>query len=294
MKSSIILISNPAAKGASERKVQGAYRLLKSKGYAVEILSTKHRGEAENLAREAVKRLPFLIIAAGGDGTFSEVINGMVNSDIPLAILPMGTTNVLAKEIGIPENVEGAIEIAARGTPRTVSLGKIIMGYPSSRIARYFVLMAGIGYDGESVYRINENIKKISGKGAYILSGIKTLLRFQPEPLTCHINERTYTAYSLIVGKAAKYGGNFKITPDAKLSEPTLYACLFKGNRRLDILRYVFGIARQRHISFKDVEYQEAESIQIKGKAHVQIDGDYLGMTPASMEVEPNSLRLIY
>ncbi|NWF75063.1 MAG: diacylglycerol kinase family lipid kinase [Nitrospirae bacterium] len=294
MKSSIIIISNPAAKSASKKKIQGAYHLLRSKGYAVDILFTKQRGEAENIAREAVNKRPFLVIAAGGDGTFNEVINGMVNSDIPMAILPMGTTNVLAKEIGVPENVEGAIEIAIKGTPHVVSLGKIIAGYQSSRITRYFVLMAGIGYDGESVYRINENLKKISGKGVYILSGIKTLIRFKPEALTCDINEKTYKVYSLIVGKAAKYGGNLKITPDAKLTEPTLYVCLFKGKRRFDILRYVAGILINRHIMFEDVEYLKTESIQIKGKAHIQLDGDYFGLSPASIEVEPNSLRLIY
>ncbi len=294
MNSSIILISNPAAKGASEKKVQKAYRLLKSKRYDVEILSTKYRGDAESLAKEAVSKKPHLIIAAGGDGTFNEVVNGMVNSNIPLAILPMGTTNVLAKELSIPENIEGALDIALKGTPHLVSLGKITIDYSSYCICRYFVLMAGIGYDGESVYRINENIKRISGKGAYILSGIKTLLRFKPEPLTCHINDKTYTAYSLIIGKAAKYGGNLKITPDAKLIDPILDVCLFKGKSRLDILRYVFGIVRQRHTMFEDVEYQKAENILIEGKAHIQVDGDYLGMTPASIEVEPRSLRLIY
>ena len=82
--------------------------------------------------------------------------------------------------------------------------------------------MAGIGFDGEAVYGINETFKKISGKGAYLYSGIKTLLRFNPDNLAVTVDGKTYTAFSVIVGNASKYGGNFKVTPDARLTEPIL------------------------------------------------------------------------
>ena len=294
MKSSIVLISNPTAKRASDRKIAQASRYLMSKGYKVEVLFTGKKGHAENLAREAIRELPSLIIAAGGDGTFNEVINGIAGSEIPMAILPLGTTNVLAKEIGIPENVEGAMEIAVTGTTKTISLGKIAITRPSSLVSRYFVLMAGIGFDGEAVFGINETFKKISGKGAYIFSGLKVLPVFNPHELTFDIDGKTYSGYSAIISKTAKYGGDFKITPDARLTDPTLYICLFKGKKRLDVLRYVFGIATGSHLRFKDIEYLKAKRIQIDGNAHIQIDGDYFGMTPAKIEVAPNTLRLIY
>lgn len=294
MKSSIVLISNPTAKRASDRKIAQASRYLMSKGYKVEVLFTEKKGNAGSLAREAIGEIPSLIIAAGGDGTFNEVINGIAGSEIPMAILPLGTTNVLAKEIGIPENVEGAMEIAVTGTTKTISLGKIAITRPSSLVSRYFVLMAGIGFDGEAVFGINETFKKISGKGAYIHSGIKTLLRFNPDELIFDIDGKTYSGYSAIISKTAKYGGDFKITPDARLTDPTLYICLFKGKKRLDVLRYVFGIATGSHLRFKDVEYLKAKRIKIDGNAHIQIDGDYFGMTPAKIEVATNTLRLIY
>jgi diacylglycerol kinase (ATP) len=294
MKSSIVLISNPTAKRASDRKIAQASRYLMSKGYKVEVLFTEKKGEAESLAREAIREIPSLIIAAGGDGTFNEVINGIAGSEIPMAILPLGTTNVLAKEIGIPEDVKGAMEIAVTGTTKTISLGKIAITRPSSLVFRYFVLMAGIGFDGEAVLGINETFKKISGKGAYIFSGIKVLSEFNPRELTFDIDGKTYSGYSAIISKTAKYGGDFKITPDARLTDPTLYICLFKGKKRLDVLRYVFGIATGSHLRFKDVEYLKAKRIKIDGNAHIQIDGDYFGMTPAKIEVAPNTLRLIY
>jgi len=308
MKSSIVLINNPTALRASDRKVERASRYLTARGYEVEILSTRRKGDAERYAREALKKMPSLIIAAGGDGTFNEVINGVEGSEIPMAILPIGTTNVLAKEIGVPENPEGAMEIAVNCSPKTVSLGKIVLiqqdkgnnplSPPFSKGGeggfRYFCLMAGIGFDGEAVFGINESLKKISGKGAYFFSGIKALSGFNPEELTFNVDGKYYSGYSAIIGKAARYGGDFRITPDAKLTEPALYICLLRGKKRSDILRYVFGILTGTHLKFKDVDYLKAESIEIDGNAHIQLDGDYFGTTPAKIEVAPDALKLIY
>jgi diacylglycerol kinase (ATP) len=294
MKSLIVLISNPAALNTSERKIAIACRILKSKGYEVERLITKQRGDAETFAKDAQKKSPSLMITAGGDGTINEVMNGLIGSDIPIAILPLGTTNVLAKELNIPRNVEGAMEIAVSRKPKVISLGKLVLtGRPSSP-SRHFCLMAGIGYDGETVFRVNEALKKILGKGAYIYSGIMTLLRFNPSELTFTIDGKAYSGYSAIIGNAAKYAGNFKVTPDARLTDPVLYVCLFKGKRRLDLLRYVFGITTKTHLRYKDIEYLKAESIGITGSSHVQIDGDYIGTTPAKVEIVRDALRLVF
>ncbi len=125
MRSSIILIGNPAARGASLKKFESASVFLQEKGFGTKILLTEKSNDATRLAEEAVREKPYAIIAAGGDGTINEVINGMVKSDVPLAILPLGTTNVLAKELGIPEDINRALETAVSRKPRTVSLGKI-------------------------------------------------------------------------------------------------------------------------------------------------------------------------
>ena len=294
MKSSIILICNPAAKSMSGAKIEKARRLLEQKDYRVELFLTKQRGEAEQLAKDAAKRAPAVIIAAGGDGTFNEVANGIAGSEIPMAILPLGTTNVLAKELCIPDTVEGALEVALKKTPKSVSLGRIAIIRDASPVSRYFILMAGVGFDGETVFGINETFKKISGKGAYLYSGLKTLLRFAPEKLAVTVDRKTYTAYSVIVGNASKYGGHFKVTPDARLTEPILHVCLFKGRKRFDTFRYILGIVTGSHLKFADVEYLQAEQIAIKGSAHIQIDGDYFGMTPAEISIVPNALRLVF
>jgi YegS/Rv2252/BmrU family lipid kinase len=294
MKSLIIIIANPVAKRARKQKFEKAYHYFKSEGYEVEMIFTKQKGHAESIARDALEKSPTLIVAAGGDGTFNEVINGIAGSEVPMAILPLGITNVLAKEIGIPENVENAVKFALSKTPRNISLGKIVITHHPSPVTRYFILMAGIGFDGEAVSGLNERLKRISGKGSYIYSGIKTLIKFNPDELIFDIDGKTCYGYSAIIGKAAKYGGNFKITPDAKLADPTFYVCLFKGKKRLDIIRYVIGILTGIHLRFKDVEYLQAKTVEVRGKSHIQMDGDYFGMTPAQIEVVPDIVKLIF
>jgi len=293
MKSLIVIISNPAARRSSAKKIEQAAAFLREKGFDTEIIFTEESGHATLLAKEAVSKYPHLIIAAGGDGTINEVINGIAFSDIPLAILPQGTTNVLAKELGIPENVRGALEIAISRTPRMVSLGKIEFTQHSSLITRYFCLMAGIGFDGKAVYDMNASIKRVSGETAYILSGLKNFFRYFPNELFFNIDGKEYSGYAAIIGKSSRYGGNFRATPDARLSEPALYTCIFKGKKRTDLLRYVFGIIRGTHLKDKDIIYLKSTNIEILGSAHIQTDGDYLGVTPAKISVEKDALRLV-
>ncbi len=294
MKSLVIVIYNPAARRASERKIARATEYLKGKGFAVELLRTEKTGHAMQLAADALKKAPRLIIAAGGDGTVNEVINGIVRSDTPLGVLPLGTTNVLAKELDIPEDICGALETALASSPKRVSLGMIETGRESNYAARFFCLMAGIGLDGKAVYDVNAALKKVSGKAAYILSGIRNIMGYSPEKLTFAVDGKEYSCYSAVIGKASKYGGNFKVTPDASLLDPSLFVCLFQGGRRRDLLKYAIGVIRGRHLAYRDVVYLKAKEIEVWGNAHIQIDGDYLGLTPAKVTAESEVLTLMY
>jgi diacylglycerol kinase family enzyme len=194
----------------------------------------------------------------------------------------------------VPEDVEGAVEVALTGKEHTVSLGRAAFIHLSSPVIRYFCLMAGIGFDGEAVWGIDPKVKQYWGKGAYLLSGLKALARYSPRELTFVVNGQSLRGYSAVIGKASKYGGNFRITPDARLANPELYACIMHGKRRADILRYATGILLGNHLGFKDITYLRADSVLIQGEAHMQIDGDYLGTTPATLSAVPDSLKLVY
>ncbi|HAK87599.1 MAG: hypothetical protein A2X55_03190 [Nitrospirae bacterium GWB2_47_37] len=295
----IVLIGNPIAGGGALKKIKKAVSLLEGMGCNVNLMLTARKGDAEAFAREIgsnplARNSELLVIAAGGDGTYNETANGLVYSDIPMAILPLGTTSVLAKELKMPGGLENALDIALNGKIQTIHLGKITCTRNSSPVSRHFILMAGIGFDGDTVYGVNEKIKKLSGKGAYILSGIKTLLNYRPEPITITHSPLVspITGYSAIIGKASCYGGEFKVTPDATIFEPYFHVFVTRNRGRANLLKHIAGIAAGKHQSSPDISYFKASEIEIKGNAHIQIDGDYLGMTPAKIEIERDALKL--
>ncbi|MDI6801609.1 MAG: diacylglycerol kinase family lipid kinase [Thermodesulfovibrionales bacterium] len=297
----IFLIGNPVAGGGALKKIKEASEILANKGLDIKLMLTSQKGDAESFAKKIASDYPslithhpsLLVIAAGGDGTYNEVANGLAYSNIPMAILPLGTTSVLAKELQMPENIEAALDIALIGKAQEIHLGKIY----TSHLTRYFLLMAGIGFDGETVFGVNEKIKKYSGKGAYILSGLNTLLKYNPEPVKLIYRHgdvaSSLTGYVAIVGKASCYGGDFKITPDAKLTEPSFHVFLMHNKGRLDLIRCIICIVKGQRLKLKDTSYFKAEELLIEGSAHIQIDGDYADTAPARIEIARNALKLI-
>ncbi|MDA8169448.1 MAG: diacylglycerol kinase family protein, partial [Nitrospiraceae bacterium] len=178
MKSKLTIIANPAARKASRQKTALATALLEKAGHRVDVLETEARGHATLLAKEAALGGASVVIAAGGDGTFNEVMNGLAGGEVPMAILPTGTTNVLAKELGIPEDVNGAVDCILSCRPKEIFLAKL--AFPDG-VERKFFLMAGVGFDAEAVYMVNRRLKKYSGKGGYFASGLKVLAGWKPE-----------------------------------------------------------------------------------------------------------------
>lgn len=292
MRSSVVIISNPAARGACRKKLGEARSLIEQAGRLVTMLETSGPADATRLAALASAEGPSLVIAAGGDGTINEVINGLIGSSAPMAILPFGTTNVLARELGLTGSVQETVRRILNNAPRTVSLGRIDL--TDRQLTRYFCLMAGIGFDAAAVHGMSRGIKKISGEAAYLLSGLKNLVFDKREELVVTISGRDYPCASVIVGKASRYGGDFHVTPGASLLSPTLHACLFESGRRTDLLRYVYGIVRGTLLKNRNVRVIEAREMQVRGAAHVQVDGDYLGRLPARLSVAEDALSLIW
>lgn len=291
MKSYAVLIANPTSGRATSYKIKRAVALFEEEGFRVELSLTSRRGDAGRIASQAIKKEPSLIIASGGDGTFNEVANALAGSATPMAIIPMGTTNVLAKEINLREFVKGAVRDTLYGDVHTVSLGKIQWKDKS----RYFLVMAGVGFDAETVYRARLSpLMDITGKGAHIVSGMRVLMNWRPEPLSVTADGEPYECVSLIASNGAKYAGHFRAAPDARMEDPSLYMLLMHGRRKKDIARYVFSMLREKHLGLPDVTYRKVQTIEVHSEARIQADGDYLGLTPATITVEPEALRLIY
>ncbi len=327
----IVVIGNPIAGGGAARKIHRAVSILKSSGLDVDLRLTSRKRDAECFAREASLSSDTLVIAAGGDGTYNEVANGLLGSNAPLAILPLGTTSVLARELAIPPNIDKAVEIALTGKLETVHAGKISFNPSPLTVSghdvcdatqdlattRHFLLMAGIGFDGDAVYGVNETVKKYSGKIAYIASGLRSIIKYHPGALSINAAVRgpadfgegrfrlhrqysslednilSSTGYTVIVSKAACYGGDMKITPDARLTSPYLYVFIGHKKGKLDLIRYLAAIISGRTLSLKEISYFRTDRITIRGSSHIQLDGDYAGRAPAEIGVVHNALKLV-
>lgn len=217
-------------------------------------------------------------------------MNGLAGSPVPMAIIPIGTTNVLAKELDIPENIPGAVSRIINGSPRQLYVGEMI--FPG--FSRKFFIMAGVGFDAEAVYNVNIKLKRLSGKTGYFAGGIKVLRNWRPKPKRAVVDGREFEFSSLIVCKGARYGGYAKMAPDASLGNPDLYAVLMHGGKRRDVLKYTLGVITGRHTGFKDVSCLRCAKVEVPDEARVQADGDYIGKSPVSIKTADERIMFIY
>lgn len=290
-----ILISNPktgryASRGL--RPVQEIASQLKSLGLDVELKLTGGPGDATELAARASRNGSSDIIVAGGDGTINEAIQGLAGTKARLAIIPRGTANVLARELGLPLNEEEATVIAARGKSRRIHLGLAID--ETSGVRRHFALMAGIGLDASIVKRVQPSLKKRIGRGAFWVSGLSHLASWDPHPFTLEIDGREYTATFAAIGNAPRYGGDLAITPGARLDKPEFEVCIIETSSRLRYLRLLSHAVRDGMPRDKpEVRFVNTNRVVAHGNAHVQIDGELIGRLPMRFEIAPESLEVI-
>ena len=289
------LILNPKTGRYASRRIRPAQELaaqLESLGVEIDLKLTRAPGEATQLAARAARNGSGDVIVAGGDGTVNEVIQGLAGSSARLAIIPRGTGNVLARELGLPLNDEQAIAVAARGKSRKVYLGVAIDETSNER--RCFVLMAGIGLDAAVVKRVQPALKKRIGKGAFWVSGLSHLATWNPQPFTLEIDGQEYSATFATVGKSATYGGDLAITPGARLDQPEFEVCMIKTTSRLRYLR-LLSHAMRNGIPRDDpeVEFVKAVKVSAHGNAQVQVDGELIGHLPMRFEIASHSLEII-
>jgi diacylglycerol kinase (ATP) len=290
-----VLISNPKTGRYTSRRLRPIEELasrLESLGLHVELKLTTRPHEATEIAARAARNGTSDVIVAGGDGTINEAIQGLAGTKARLAIIPRGTANVLARELGLPLDEEQAVAIAARGNSRRIYLG--LATDETTGISRHFALMAGIGLDASIVRRVQPSLKKRIGKGAFWISGFSHLATWNPQPFTIEINDRTYTATFAAVGNAARYGGDLAITPGARLDQPEFEVCLIETTSRVRYLRLLSyamrnGMPRDR----PEVRFVKAASVRAFGDAQVQIDGELIGGLPMRFEIAPQSLEVI-
>jgi diacylglycerol kinase (ATP) len=287
------LISNPKTGryNSRRRSIQDVAARLESHGVAVDLQLTNGPGDATTIAARAA-RDGSEVIVAGGDGTINEVIQGLAGTDASLAIIPRGTGNVLARELGLPLDEESAIAVVAKGKSRKIYLGLVID--ETTNESRHFVLMAGIGLDASVVGRVDPTLKKRIGRGAFWVSGLSHLANWNPQPFTLEINGDKYSATFAAIGKAARYGGDLAITPGARLDQREFEVCMIQTTSRVRYLQLLSHAMRNGMPRDKpEVQFVKAVSVKAYGEAQVQIDGELLGALPMRFEIAPHSLEVI-
>jgi YegS/Rv2252/BmrU family lipid kinase len=289
-----ILICNPkTGRYASRRRpVQELASRLESLGLKVDLKLTGGPGEAAEIAARAARNGTDDVIVAGGDGTINEAIQGLAGTAARLAIIPRGTANVLARELGLPLDDEQAIAVAARGNSRRIYLGLAID--ETTNETRHFVLMAGIGLDASVVRRVQPSLKKRIGKGAFWISGLSHLATWNLHPFTLEIEGQEYTATFAAIGNGARYGGDLAITPGARLDEGEFEVCIIETASRLRYLQLLSYAMRNGMPRDKpEVRFVNAVRVKARGDALVQVDGELLGHLPMRFEIAPHSLQVI-
>jgi len=266
-----------------------AKEYLKELGVDIELWPTNSQGHATELAREAVQKGYELIIAAGGDGTINEVINGMAESSSVLGVLAMGTVNVFALEMNLPSEIEAACEVIAEGKITTIDLGKAG--------DRYFSCMAGTGFDAHVIKKADSKLKRILGVLAYPITAIAEIITYPFKKITVLLDDQPIPrkGYWVIISNGKYYGGKIQLATFADMSDGYLDVTIFKYRGVLPALMYTLGILKNRTSQFMSIEQFQCKRIRIeKGRnTSLHVDAEYLCEAPIEITAVPASLRVI-
>lgn len=295
------MIFNPAARGNKARHFR---RQLDGIGAECALKATSAPGDARRLAAEAVGEGYDLIVAAGGDGTVNEVLNGI--GDAPdgfartrLGVLPLGTMNVFARELKIPLRLERAWECLQRGRETKIDLPCAEFSTNGKTRRHYFVQLAGAGLDARAIELVDWRHKKKVGPLAYVIAGLKTLREKKPQISACEDARPTSqksTGELVLVGNGKFYGGPFEIFPEAELRDGLLDVCVLPCVNWPVLLRCVPGFVARRKLPETLVRRFRAASFELSGDvaASFELDGELAGKLPAKFSVEREKLRVVY
>jgi diacylglycerol kinase (ATP) len=288
---SAVIIANPTSGSFSHHHhYQDTLTFLQKHGWQVELWLTSGPGDAQNLARRAVEQGISVVIASGGDGTINEVIQGLAGSETALGVLPNGTVNVWAREMGIPMEITKAREVLVHGQTRRIDLGRVN--------ERYFLLMVGIGLDGEVIHAVERKPLKRLGVLGYILAALWFGPGYSGFPVSLQVDGvgpvRT-RALQIVIGNTQLYGGALKFTWLARCDDGVLDLCVVHKRGPLGRMVVLSDFVLRREQRRLWVRYNTFKEMQIETQSPVafQIDGDPAGYTPATISVVPGALKVI-
>src|SRR5277367_3543720 len=298
-----LLIHNPnAGNGGNGRRRQldDARRVLAAGGIDAELAETRGPGDATEIASRATAEGRQLVIACGGDGTLNEVVNGLAGQKnghrVPLALLPGGTANVLAKELKLPWDIPSAAEMLLHGEVRDIPLG---LATPLNEPAKtkYFLSVAGAGPDGMIVYSIDLDLKARVGILAYWWQGAREAFRYKFKHFRVSAAGKEIDSSLVVVGRTKHYGGPFKITTEADLFEDQFELLALTSQSGLRYLSYLPSLWLEKLRGTDGVHFWKADSVLCEPLGeepiYAQVDGERLARLPVEFKIIPRALKLL-
>jgi diacylglycerol kinase (ATP) len=279
------VILNPAAR--SERARRWRARVEQLARGAV-LCATSCIGEAQSLARRAALEGYERIVAAGGDGTINEVVNGLAGTDAALGLLPMGTVNVFATELQLPATkLEECWKIICAGRTRSIDL-------PNAN-GKHFVQLAGIGLDAQAVQETSTRLKRSFGPLSYLISAAQIASRTPPRLLVESENVPGREGSFVLIGNGRLYGGPFPFFKRALIDDGLLDVLVFKRVSYFDIIRYLQDVIFSSSINIPEVEYFQTAQLRVSSPENVpvEIDGELIGVCPVEFKMGERPLRVL-
>lgn len=286
----VIIIFNPAAGRRRVRLLWRVVDVLAENGVRVSIERTDAPGHAERLARRAASCGAKLVVAAGGDGTIAEVANGLAGSSTRLGIIPLGTANVLARELGLSFAPRAVAAALAFGRTRRIFPGMARM----SGGERLFVQMVGAGFDAAVVSHLPIPLKRAIGRSAYVLQSLREASRYAFAPIQLRLDGTPTEAGSVIVTKGRLYAGPFLLAPNASPARPGFTVALFDRAGPFAALAYGAALPLDLLPAMPGLRLASAREVEIVAAGvPTQADGDPVGETPIQLYDAPAPIDVV-
>lgn len=279
MKRARIIYNPTSGREAFKRHLSDVLEILEKAGYETSAHATTGAGDATVEARIAIERRYDLVVAAGGDGTINEVVNGLAEREYQpkLGIIPVGTTNDFARALQIPRDIVGAAEIIAKGETIPIDIGRMN--------DKYFINIAGGGRLTELTYDVPSKLKTMLGQLAYYLKGVEMLPSLKATNVSIEYDGKLYEGEVMLflVGLTNSVGGFEKLAPNSSINDGMFSLLILKQTNLADFIRIATSALRGEHIYDSKVIYTKANRIKVKSEEKVQLnlDGEFGGMLPA-------------
>ncbi|MBN2507180.1 MAG: diacylglycerol kinase family lipid kinase [Verrucomicrobia bacterium] len=290
------VIFNPAARGDRAWHFR---EHLSELSLQCALKPTTAAGAGRVLAREAVREGFEVIVAAGGDGTVNEVVNGM--ADEPegfqrsrLAVVPLGTVNVFARELGLPSRLAPAWDVVQHGRETAIDVAEARYADGSSPRRCCFVQMAGAGVDARAIGMVDREQKKRLGQFAYVVAGFKAIAAAKPQIVVTNGRE-TVAGQQVLIGNGRFYGGRFALFPLASLRDGLLEATVLTRADWGLLLRGAWNLCRRRLYATRGILHLRGDTLRLSSPAPAMfhIEGELAGALPVTCSVRRAALRVI-